>query len=118
MVTLDAGVAGVAGVLGVCGLDVGVFGVRGQRIRGLPRPLSNIDASEVFFDRGAVMLRCSAGLGSVPQRTNDLKAVRPGVHGTMFGVPGLAGGVGRLVPGLCVAEVGVKLFLEAQPGSW
>lgn len=57
MVILDAGVAGVAGVLGVSGVHAGVFGVRGQRSRGLPRPLSNNEASEAFFGSEAVMLR-------------------------------------------------------------
>lgn len=57
VVILDAGVAGVAGVLGVSGVHAGVFGVRGQRSRGLPRPLSNNEASEAFFGSEAVMLR-------------------------------------------------------------
>lgn len=126
MATLDAGVAGVAGVLGVSGIHVGVFGVRGQRRRGLPRPPSNMDASDAFLGRDAVMLRCGGfvldlsalpELRSVPERTSDLRAVKPGVHGTTAGQAGLAGGVGKFVSGFSVAERDAKLLLAVLLGS-
>jgi hypothetical protein len=56
-------------------------------------------------------------LVSVPERTSDLKAVRPGAHDTRSGEAGLAGGVGRLVTGLSVAEMVETSFLAGLPGS-
>lgn len=126
MVVLDAGVAGVTGVLGVNGIHVGVFGVRGQRSRGLLRPPSNNEDSEAFFGSDAVMVRWGGfmldlsappKLGSVPERTSDLKAVKPGAHSTRSGEAGLTGGVGRLVTRPSLAEMVVTSSLAAYPGS-